>query len=520
MTARHATRRQQEQTGTARRITRRTTVTAAAAAAVLAIGAPAWAFWTADAATTATADATTLQPPATVEGVGTSALAVSLTVTGAGTGPTPTGYRVSRGATVVCPEVALNEACTETGLEPETGYEYSVVSLLGQWVSAPAVVTATTLQAPTVPSVPQLTTASDSGAKGDGFTNDTAPAFTGTARPGSVITLLVDGDTVTPTATADQNGSWTLQPAPAPSANATHTVAARATLNGLTSPASGTSTLLIDTVAPTTGATITACSGAVTLTFCRGNLRITVNGIADAAPSSGRDVVGYSVTGGVTGTVPVGTNGSAVILYSAPDGQPPVTFRAVDVAGNQSAPVTVTGARTLDNTVLTVAGVSLVNGGQAGRADAGDRVQISFADQTSGVNPQGFCSNWGPTDTARTIGAGGGPSVTITNAGSNDVLSVTTTACGGNFTLGSVALGANYVNTTTTFGGVTSNSISWSGQNANRVGTLTVTLGTGASPVTGVLPATPVYTPTTSVRDIAGNRLPATPVTTVGTSRF
>ncbi|AOM79687.1 Ig-like domain-containing protein [Pedobacter steynii] len=106
-------------------------------------------------------------------------------------------------------------------------------------------------QSPNAPSAPVLAAASDSGiSNSDNITNVTTPVFTGTAEPGSTVTLYdTDGTTVLGTGIAT-GGNWsitasTLTPG-------THTITAKATdAVGNESPASAGLAVTIDTTAPT-----------------------------------------------------------------------------------------------------------------------------------------------------------------------------------------------------------------------------------------------------------------------------
>ncbi|KFE68632.1 adventurous gliding motility protein AgmC [Hyalangium minutum] len=81
-------------------------------------------------------------------------------------------------------------------------------------------------------------------------TNDNTPTYTGTAEPGSTVTVRVDGTSVG-TVMADASGNWTLTPT-APLANGSHTVNATATdAAGNVSPVSNTNTFTVDATPPT-----------------------------------------------------------------------------------------------------------------------------------------------------------------------------------------------------------------------------------------------------------------------------
>ena len=64
---------------------------------------------------------------------------------------------------------------------------------------------------PSAPSVPVLSTASDSGTLGDGVTNIANPVITGTAAANAIVRLYdSDGTTVLGTATANGSGNWSI----------------------------------------------------------------------------------------------------------------------------------------------------------------------------------------------------------------------------------------------------------------------------------------------------------------------
>ncbi|SMF20524.1 Ig-like domain-containing protein [Tistlia consotensis] len=104
--------------------------------------------------------------------------------------------------------------------------------------------------APSAPSTPDLSAASDSGSSStDDVTNDTTPTFTGTAEANATVTVLSDGSSIG-TTTADGSGNWSFTPSSAIAAG-THTITATATdAAGNTSSASSGLLITIDTTAP------------------------------------------------------------------------------------------------------------------------------------------------------------------------------------------------------------------------------------------------------------------------------
>ncbi len=70
--------------------------------------------------------------------------------------------------------------------------------------------TLTIVAVPTTPTAPMLLAASDSGTKGDGFTDDASPSLTGTAFGGATVQLLNSGGIVIATGTAGSAGSYVI----------------------------------------------------------------------------------------------------------------------------------------------------------------------------------------------------------------------------------------------------------------------------------------------------------------------
>jgi serralysin len=184
-----------------------------------------------------------------------------------------------------------------------------------------------------VPSVPDMTAATDKGTSNtDNITNDNTPTFTGTAEAGAAVTLL-DGATVLATANANASGVWNVV-APALS-DGRHDIAARATdVAGNISTLSASLAVLIDTIAPPapaapvlTAASDTGVSGTDGLT----NVKTpTFTGTAEA----GSTVTLYNGTT-KAGTGVAGADGVWTITSnSLTEGSHSMTARATDVAGN------------------------------------------------------------------------------------------------------------------------------------------------------------------------------------------
>lgn len=168
----------------------------------------------------------------------------------------------------------------------------------------------------------------------------------------------------------------------------------------------------------------------------------------------------------------------------------PVT--ATDRAGNAASR---NAQVTIDSTAPTAADVQTANGGTTGRADAGDRIVLTYSEA---LDPTSVSSGWtGSAPLAAVVrfadGGTGSDSVTVWNA--------TNTA---QLPLGSITLGANdYVNGAATFGASgTSSTVAISGA------TLTITLGTSNNStrvLAGSTTSTMTWTPSNVATDRAGN---------------
>ena len=119
----------------------------------------------------------------------------------------------------------------------------------GTSVASAALAVTVDTTAPAAPTVPDLATASDSGASStDNITKVTTPTFTGTAEAGSKITLL-DGATTIGTTTASGAGAWSIISTAL--AQGKHAITAKATdIAGNAGVASAALSVTIDTTAP------------------------------------------------------------------------------------------------------------------------------------------------------------------------------------------------------------------------------------------------------------------------------
>jgi large repetitive protein len=123
------------------------------------------------------------------------------------------------------------------------------IDFFGTSVASAALAVTVDTTAPAAPSVPDLATASDSGASStDNITKVATPTFTGTAEVGSKITLL-DGATTIGTATANGAGAWSIVSSAL--AQGKHAITAKTTdIAGNAGVASAALAVTIDTTAP------------------------------------------------------------------------------------------------------------------------------------------------------------------------------------------------------------------------------------------------------------------------------
>ncbi len=194
--------------------------------------------------------------------------------------------------------------------------------------------------APAVAADVALTDANGDPIVNDGATNSTAPVLSGTAEPGSIVTVS-DGTNVLGSATVGQDGSWSFT-SPA-LAEGDHSLTATVTdAAGNVSAPSAPVTFTLDTTAPQTATGVTVsddvgdlqgelASGATT-----DDNTPTLSGTAEA-----NSVVSVYDGDTLLGTASVGTDGSW--SFTSPvlaDGPHSLTLTVTDAAGNVSAATT------------------------------------------------------------------------------------------------------------------------------------------------------------------------------------
>jgi uncharacterized protein (TIGR03382 family) len=326
----------------------------------------------------------------------------------------------------------------------------------------------------TAPAAPVVTNPADGS-----VTNDNTPTYTGTAEPGSTVTVIVDGTPVgTPTANA--GGTWTFTPAVA-LADGPHTVRATATDGvGNTGPSSGTNTFTVDTTGPTIPVVLTPADGSVT-----SDNTPTYTGTAEAGST-----VNVFVDGALAGTTTATAAGTWTLTPATAlaDGAHTVRATATDTTGNTS-PSSNINTFTVDTTppaapvVLTPADGSVTNDttpAYSGTAEPGSMVTVIVDGALVGTTTANAGGTW--TFTPAVALADGAHTVRATatdGAGNTGPSSSTNT-----FTVDTTAPAAPVV-TTPADGTVTS----------DNTPTYTGTAEPGST-VTVIVDGTPVGTPT------------------------
>jgi hypothetical protein len=140
--------------------------------------------------------------------------------------------------------------------------------------------------------------------------------------------------------------------------------------------------------------------------------------------------------------------------------------------------------------VTTSARLDNKSGGQAGKAEAGDFVTITYSESLSVAS---LCTTW----TGNTSNQSRTATVTLTNNGTSDYLTIGTPCT----SIGEVDTNRDYVSTTRTF---SSSTIAWTVSSE----TLKITLGTASgSTNSGISSIAPTYDPETGLEDPAGNNM-------------
>ncbi len=197
---------------------------------------------------------------------------------------------------------------------------------------------------PAAPSTPDLVATSDSGLSDtDNVTNDTTPSFVLTGEAGATVHMFVDGNEVAITQTEGPAGTYQVTVVNALS-DGDHTISATLTdLAGNESTASGTLSVRIDTAAPVTDAANHAVAedGVLNVIAASGVLA----GDTDNLDTTGQLRAILTPGGGPLHAANFVLNLDGSFSYEPADnynGPDSFTYIAVDRAGNESAPRTVT----------------------------------------------------------------------------------------------------------------------------------------------------------------------------------
>jgi hypothetical protein len=297
--------------------------------------------------------------------------------------------------------------------------------------------------APSAPSTPDMTSASDTGSSStDNITSNNTPVFTGTAESGSTVTLYdTDGTTVLGTAVAT-GGTWSITSSALSSGN--HTITAKATdTAGNTSSASSGLSITVDTAAPTA---IALSSSSVSNTA--GNN--TPVGTLSSTDATVGDSFTYTLVSGagstdnasfsISGSSLVATNPSALTA-----GSYSVRVRTTDVAGNtfeQAFSITVTSNQA--PSVTTPTAITLVD--TSATDTFSNQTGTISATDTDGVASYGI--QGGTTGGSNVIG---GVTYDVSKAGTYGTLYVKSTDGSYVFVPNATAINARKTSTSETF---------------------------------------------------------------------
>lgn len=227
------------------------------------------------------------------------------------------------------------------------------------------------------PSAPAMTAATDKGASNtDGITNDATPTFTGTAAPGSTVTLF-DGAAAVGTGKANASGVWTVTATKL--ADGSHQIAAQAKdLAGNLSALSPASTAVIDTAPPAAPGMPALAAGSDTGISATDNITRLTTPTFTGTAEAGATVTLYNGTSRV-GTGVAGADGVWTITASSlAAGVRSITARAADVAGNQSA-ASATLFVTVDTSVAAPSRPDLVAASDSGRSSTDNITNLTAA---------------------------------------------------------------------------------------------------------------------------------------------
>ena len=249
-------------------------------------------------------------------------------------------------------------------------------------------------------------------------TNNPRPALTGSAEPGSIVAVSVDGFLVG-TTTASATGAWSVTPVAA-LGNGTHTVFATATDasgNGPTS--SNVNTFTVDTVAPAAPVVVTPANASAT-----NNTRPPVTGTAEA-----NSTVTVFLDGVSTGTTTA--NASGAWAFTPPSalaaGSHTVRATATDASANTSLGSN-TNTFTVDVTATVAPVVATPDNGSdtnktrpavTGTAEANSTVTVFIDGVSAGTTTASASGAWTFTPPTALTAASHTARATATDAAGN-----------------------------------------------------------------------------------------------------
>jgi large repetitive protein len=245
--------------------------------------------------------------------------------------------------------------------------------------------------APSAPSAPTLTAASDSGASAsDSLTTIATPTFTGTAEADATVKLY-DGATQVGSATADGSGHWSITSATL--SDGAHSISAVATdAAGNAGPASAAASVTIDTSAPAAPAVPTLTAGSDTGSSSTDHVTSDATPTITGTAESGSTVTLYDSDGTtVLGSAVATASGWSIASTALAEGAHTLTVKATDAAGNESAASAVL-ALTIDTIAPAAPSAPVLAPGSGsdsstptltGTAEAGSTVTLYDTDGTT-----------------------------------------------------------------------------------------------------------------------------------------
>ncbi|MEB4674188.1 Ig-like domain-containing protein [Enterobacteriaceae bacterium G50] len=259
-----------------------------------------------------------------------------------------------------------------------------------------------------VPGAPIIVSVTDdvapvTGNVGNGqSTNDALPTLAGTAQANAIVNIYDNGVLLT-SVTANASGNWSYTPSVA-LGEGSHAFTATATNANGTGAASGSMTVIVDTIAPTVPTAVISADGT------------TITGSAEA-----NSTVTVTLPGGGTATATAGSNGSYTITLPVRQIEGEVlSVKATDAAGNASPSVSITAPTLPLSASDNVIDLSLTSDATISTAHYSDYGFLL-------VGALGNVASVLGNDTAQVtfdIAAGGTGSVTIDAAATGVVLSL------------------------------------------------------------------------------------------------